>query len=213
MDGEDFEDLLTGSLSASARWQPSTPCPCTQPRGGADPACLVCHGIGTSYGPFSDPFRCGLTGMSSRNRAAMAQMMGPGAIGDSVLILPHSAPPYKEIREGDRIWDQRVEDRYRLVLQPGTKLGLPYGYRHLGTYVKSADGRSLILGPTPVPDEFRVVSVAQTSTLFFFAPRCYEVLKELSHVRSFGDGLPRRISLVQLDASMRSPRAAQTIER
>jgi hypothetical protein len=211
VDGEDFEDLLTGSLSSSVRWQSAIPCPCTSARGGTDPNCAVCFGIGFVYGDFSIPFRCGLISQTAKVRAALAQMMGSANIGESVLVLPHSAPCYKEIRERDRIWDMRVQDRYRMVLRPGTKIALPFGYCKLQALVKS--GSALVAAPTPLMDATRVLSVATTTTLSFYAPRGYEVIRELSHVRSFGEGLPRRLTLSLLDASMRSPRAAQTIER
>jgi hypothetical protein len=173
----------------------------------------VCFGIGFVYGDFSIPFRCGLISQTAKARAALAQMMGSANVGESVLVVPHSAVCYKEIRERDRIWDMRVQDRYRMVLRPGTKIALPFGYRSLQALVKSQDGLRLVAAPTPLMDATRVLSVATTTTLSFFAPRGYEVIRELSHVRSFGEGLPRRLTLSLLDASMRSPRAAQSIER
>ena len=213
MDGSDFEDLLTGELSASVRWQKSIPCPCTEARGYADQICPICYGIGISYGATSPPFRCGLIAQNAKVRAALMQTMGPGGVGESVLVLPYSAPCYTEIRDGDRIWDERVAERYRVVLTPGTQITLPFGYRGLTALVRSSDKTKLLPVEPPVLQELRVAQVTVPTTLSFYAPRGYTVVADMSQVRSFGEGLPRKLSLSLLDASLRSPRAAQTIRR
>ena len=211
MDGADFEDLLTGEMSAAVRWQSATPCPCVDPRGALDRSCPLCFGLGNVYSDVSAVFRCGLVGQSAKVRAAMAQMMGPAVLGASTLVLPYTAPCYREIREGDRIWDQRVEDRYRLILTPKTKFALPYGFRDLTAQVRSDDHTKLVFTQPPPLMINRVAEVSVPTTISFLAPRGYEVVPELSQVRSFGEGIPRRLGLNRLDASMRSARAAQTI--
>jgi hypothetical protein len=213
VDGSDFDDLLTGELSASVRWQPGVPCPCVDARGAADRSCPLCFGLGIVYQGLSVPFRCGLVSQTAKVRMAMQQFMGPGMVGDSVLVVPYSAPCYQDIRDGDRIWDQRTEDRYRIILTPGTHRTLPFGYRDLTAQIRSSDHTQLLDVPPPVLQDLRIAEVAVTTTLSFRAPRGYQVVADLSQVRSFGEGLPRKLSLNLLDASLRSPRAAQTIER
>jgi hypothetical protein len=213
MDGYDFEDLLTGSLSASVRWQPAIPCPCTDARGQLDRTCPLCFGLGLAHDDISIPFRCGLINQSAKVRASMAQTMGPGIVGDCVLILPSSALCYKSIRPGDRIWDQRVTDQYRIILTPGTQRALPFGYRDLRALVRSSDHTRLVEVQPPTLQADRVAMVSVATTLSFYAPRGYEVVPDLVQTRTFGEGLPRRIGLDLLDASMRSKAAAQTVNR
>ena len=94
---------------------------------------------------------------------------------------------------------------------PGTKVALPFGYRELTALVRSEDFSRLVNVPPPVLQSTRVAQVSVPTTLSFYAPRGYEVVADLAQVRSFGEGLPRKMSLALLDASMRSPRAAQTV--
>lgn len=204
MDGADFEDLLTGEdLGATVRWQPSLPCPCVIESGAADQRCKVCFGMGRFYDEYSEPFRCGLIAQSARNRAALAQMMGPGMVGESVLVVPMSALCYSDLTEGDRVFDQMVHDAQQIVLQPEETRRLPLGFTKLRAYVKADDGLSLVEVAAPIPDASRRVSVLRTSTLVYRAPRGYLVLKELSLSRSFGRGLPKRWSLSLVDMSVR----------
>lgn len=203
MDGADFDDLLTGELSALVRWQSCMPCPCTVETGAADRSCRVCGGAGRVYDEPSDEFRAGIVAQDARSKMAIAQTMGPGYVGDSVLVVPCSALCYGKLSDGDRVLDLKVHDKRRIIVIPGVRLALPVGFRSLSAWVKATDGLSLVAVAPPVPDENRRISVAVPTSLTFMAPRTYEVVKELGRVRSFGCGLPQKWGLKLLDMSTR----------
>lgn len=202
MEGADFTELLERFASV-LRWQPSIPCPCVLDTGAADRSCRVCLGAGRTWGDLSAPFEAPLIAQDARSRAALAQTMGPGMLGASTLIVGPDAPCYDAVRDGDRIWDTATTDQHRLILLPGVLAALPLGFHGLSALVKAADGLSLVSAPPPVPDAARRVQVAVPTTLSFTAPRGYEVIKDLSRVRSWTDGLPKKLTLSLIDMSAR----------
>lgn len=204
MDGADFEDLLTGDLGSTLRWQPSMPCPCTSEIGAADQGCLVCSGRGRVYGEMSAAFRAGLVSQSARARAAMAQTMGPANVGDATVSIPCSAPCYASMAEGDRLFDQSVHDEQKVILLAGVSFALPVGVRWLRAWVRpSPDAVALVAVPPPPIGADRRVQVSVPTTLVFQAPRGYAVVRDLSQVRSFGVGLPKKWAVKLLDMSTR----------
>ena len=202
MEGVDFEELVD-EFPATVRWEASNLCPCTGQDGMADQTCAICMGRGRWFSPQSAPFQVGLVSQSARNRAAMANTMGPGATGASTLILTCGALCYDGMNSGDRIFDQMVLDAHQVLMVPGVKAALPNGFTDLRSWVKSSDGLSLVEVPPPVPDANRKILVSVPTSLTFSSPRGYEAVKEFGSVRSFGPGLPKRWTLNLLDLSVR----------
>lgn len=205
MDGEDFVELLSGDdLGSTLTWARSVPCPCTLSSGGADRACLVCLGVGRYFEAESLPFKAGLVATSARARAYMAQTMGGGEVGDAVLSIPMNAACYATLGVGDRLFDQSVQDEQRVILRPGVNFRLPSGFTGLSALVRPAASSTALQSvapPTPTTD--RLVQVAVPTTLIFEAPRAYDVLRDLSRIRSFGVGLPKRWSVRFADQTKR----------
>lgn len=202
MDGSDFTQLLD-LYGALVRWERSFPCPCTLSTGAADRTCPLCVGRGRYYDPPGDPFEVALLNQSSRDRMAMAQMLGPGAMGDGVLVVFEGAPCYEDIDGGDRIWDTARVERTRLVLHPAIPLRLPVGASNIAAFIPSEDRHSLVEVPPPVPDAAGRVQVDETTRLEFLAPRGYEVVLDLSKIRTFGRGLPKRLPIRRIDLTVR----------
>lgn len=203
MDGVDFVELLTGDLAATLTWAMATPCPCTSSVGSAQSSCLVCGGTGWTYGAKSQPFQCGLVSQDAKARAALAQTMGPGMAGDAVVSIPMNAPCYDTLAFRDRLYDQMVQDGRRSILTPGTSILLPPGATNIQAFVKNGAGTALVAATPPVPDAAGRVMVSVTTTLVYSAPRTYEVLADLSRVRSFGSGMPKKWSVKLLDLVLR----------
>jgi hypothetical protein len=202
MEGMDFQELID-EFPVTVRWEASNLCPCTGADGMADQSCVICLGKGRWFSPLSKPFEVGLISQSARNRAAMANTMGPGATGSSVLIVPCSAVCYAGMNSGDRIYDQRVLDAHQVLMVPNTRAALPAGFTKLRAWVKSSDGLSLVEVAPPVPNDKRRITVAVATSFTFDAPRAYEAVKEFGSIRSFGTGLPKRWTLNLLDLSVR----------
>jgi len=202
MDGSDFEQLLD-LYAATVIWQQAFPCPCTLDTGAANRQCLICSGTSRYHSALSAPFEVALLNQSARDRMAMAQTMGPGALGDGTLVVFSGAPCYAEVAGGDRFWDTMRVERRRLILQPGVSLALPPLTANLQAAVKATDGASLVLVDPPVPDANRRVSVSVVTRLEFDAPRGYEVVADLTRVRTFGQNLPKQFKVRLLDVSVR----------
>lgn len=203
MDGADFEELTQDEFPALVRWEASNLCPCTGPGGQADQTCTICRGTGRWFAPPSAPFYVGLISQSAFNRAMLANTLGPGATGSSVMIVDYTAPCYALMNSGDRFYDQAVLDARQAIVLPGVHLALPLGFQDLRAFVRSTDGLSIVEVAPPVPDAARRISVAVSTSLTYSAPRAYEAVKEFGSIRSFGDGLPKRWSLNLLDLSVR----------
>lgn len=202
MDGADFDDLFQ-NFPTVIRWEAAHPCPCTQPNGGANRLCLVCGGTGLWFDAVSECFEAVLLGQDARARAAMAQTMGPGEMGDGTLLLPRTALCYDKIRERDRIYDTMRMDTHRIVLNPGPGIHLPWGVCDMTASVLSSDLASIESAVPPLQDAKRKVVVTKTTTLEFRSPRAYQVIKDLAKVRTFGVDLPKRMAVRLVDISVR----------
>lgn len=203
MDGADFEELTQDEFPATVRWEASNLCPCTTASGQADQTCVICAGKGRWFAPLSAPFNIGLISQSAFNRAMLANTLGPGATGSSVMVLDYLAPCYSLINSGDRIYDQMVLDSRQAIVLPGAIFALPFGFTDLRAFVRSTDKLSIVEVAPPVPDANRRISVAVGTSLTYSSPRAYEAVKELGADRTFGEGLPKRWTLSLLDLTVR----------
>ena len=200
MDGSDFTQLLE-LYGAVVVWLQSFPCICILDTGQADRQCPICLGKGNYYGDMSTAFEVAITNQTAKERAAMAQTMGPGMAGDAVLHVFEESPCYCSIKSLDQIWDtQRLEDRY-VVLRPGIHYRLPPLYKNLTAMVKQ--GAALVRVPAPIADHNRVVTVSVVTRLHFECPRGYEVVQDIPRIRTFGEGLPKVFGIRLVDISVR----------
>lgn len=198
-----FNRLLTGTLSSTmVRWKSSL-CPCVQSDGSADQSCGVCGGLGRFYGAPSAVFRAGFIGQDSQSLKAIMQRMGPGEVGEAVLVLPSTAPCYADIRGGDRIAVTDLTDEVDWAVTPSQPVTLPFSFVAGSAYVRTPDGAATTPVAFPTPDANGRVVVAVPTVLRFSIPRRYEVVRELPRVRTFGAGLPKRLSLKRIDETVR----------
>jgi hypothetical protein len=200
MDGSDFTQLLE-LYGVTVIWIEAFPCACILNTGQADRACPICLGKGRYYGDPSTPFEVSITNQTARERAAMAQTMGPGEMGDGVLHIFEEAPCYSQIKSGDQIWDTSREEDRMVVILPGTRYRLPPLYKDLTAMIKEGDG--LVRVAAPIPDANRVVSVNIGTRLHFLCPRGYEVVMDMPRIRTFGAGLPKVFGIRLVDMSVR----------
>lgn len=199
-----FNRLLTGTLSSNLRWQKANLCPCIKPGGDADQTCAVCMGSGRFYNAWSGNFRAGFIGQDSRSLAAIMQKMGPGEVGDAVLVVPITAPCFNDLGPRDRIMALDVTDLEEKALTPSTPaFTLPPGIIQVGAYIKSTDGLSTVPTAFPTPDSNNRVQVSVTTVLRYRIPRLYEIVRELPHVRTFPARLPKKVSLKRIDMTER----------
>lgn len=79
------------NLAQAVDWQVATPCPCRNARSNAaDPACPVCHGLGTTWG---DPVR-GTAALSGQKVQQEWAKFGRWESGDQVITIPSDSPVY-----------------------------------------------------------------------------------------------------------------------
>ena len=201
MDSADFTQLLE-AFPATVVWSQNFPCDCILFNGQADRACQICGGTGTYYAPPSEPFEVALISQTAKERAAIAQTMGPGMMGDSVMVIFEGASCYCQIGANDQIWDCVREETHRINLLPGVLLRLPPLHKSLTAMVKSQDGKSLVSVPPPIAVCGRI-SVSVPTRIDFVAGRGYEVIAEFTKIRTFGEGLPKRLALRLLDITVR----------
>jgi hypothetical protein len=69
--------------------------------------------------------------------------------------------------------------------------------------VLDPDGKGFAVVVPPVPDDSGAIQVDVPTALTFLAPQRYEVVKELSKVRSFAPGLPRKVLVKLIDWTVR----------
>lgn len=204
MDADAFEELVTGDLGSWLYWERSSKCPCVDVDGRADQACGVCAGLGRFYEEPVGPFRAGLVGQDAR---AFMRASGPGVVGDAKLILPPSAPCYREVGTGDRFIPTDPDDLEEVewVLRPGRAIKVPSRSSITRAFIRNStkDGlQEVVVAPGPGG----MLQVVVPTTVFFRMPRRYEVVAGGTHVRSFGEGLPRTVQLVRVDFSVRTMR-------
>jgi hypothetical protein len=204
MIGRSFNSLLGGRrLGTLLRWQRVHHCPCAIDEGEADQSCKVCSGTGRYFDAWSEPFTAGLVGQDAQSMQNITQRTEDGVIGDSVLVLPSSALCYADIAFMDRIQLVNTTDTIEWVLSPGPGVKLPSGCTVLKASARSVDGTAIVDVPIPVPGPDGRITVLVTTTVRFRAARLYEVLRDLSKVREFGIGLPKRIPLKRIDITVR----------
>lgn len=203
MRGAPFDALLTGPLSSRVVWERAYPCPCVDSDGSAERKCGVCGGTGRYFDHVSDEFRCGITGLSAKALAGIQQRLGPGMVGDGMASVPGCAPCWDDIAEGDRLVVLDALDPLKWVLTPGNPVRLPMGSEILRARVRANDGLSVVEVDPPLTDAGGRVSVAVVTTLAMRAPRRYEVVRDLSQVRAFGERLPKKLLVKLIDWTVR----------
>lgn len=202
MRGSDFAPLYQGLLSARLVWEASHPCPCSGPDGVLEEVCPICEGRGVYHDPPSAPFRGGLISLSARALEAISQRFGPGVVGDATASLPENAPCWASIGAGDRLAALDAQDTLSWQLVPNRLLHLPFGAVPVSATIRDQQGVLREI-PPPLPDTRGRVGVAAPTVLRFVAPRRFEVVRDLSQVRAFGTGLPKKVLLRLLDVSVR----------
>ena len=204
MIGSSFESLLTGSMASEMVWERAHRCPCTLTSGEVNRKCKVCGGEGWIWDAPSAPFRLGLVNLTAKALAAIQQRFGPGMVGDATLSIPFSAPCWADAGERDRFLATKAMDRVEWTITPGTTIRLPMGSQDITARVISPDGASIVPVTSPAPDAAGRVNVAVSTVLTFRAPRRYEVMRDLSQARVFGDGrLPKKLLVKFIDWNVR----------
>ena len=199
-----FDTLLTSPEQGSRlQWSQARRCPCLDPEGGVLVTCAVCGGEGWVWDEWSDEFRAGLLGLTGRQMEANAQRWGQGMTGDASLSLSMSSPPYATLTERDRLVALDAMDVFEWTLLAGVLVKLPVQAVLMEARQKSSDGLSLVRVPVPVADVNGRISVTATTAVRLAAPRRYEVLGDLSQVRGWMLGLPRKVALKLVDTSVR----------
>jgi hypothetical protein len=203
-DAMSFDDLLsTPDLGSRLIWAQARQCACFDADGGANVSCLVCSGSAYVWEDWSEEFRAGLVGLSGRQIANLSQRFGPGMVGDGTISLSQSAPPYSVATQRDRFVALDALDTFEWPLAAGVQVKLPVNGKLLEARLISSDGTSLVRCPVPVPDSNGRISVSVSTVVRLQAPRRYEVIADLSQVRSITLGLPRKVMVKLIDVSVR----------
>jgi len=199
-----FDTLLSSPEQGSRLlWAQARRCPCLDPEGGATVNCGVCAGQGWVWDDWSPEFRGGLLGLTGRQLEAASQRWGPGQTGDATLSLSASSPPYVSLTVHDRVVAVEAMDVFEWTLVAGVLVKLPVNAAIMEARTKSTDGLSLVNVPVPIPDANGRISVTTPTAVRMAAPRRYEVLGDMSQVRGWMPGLPRKVSLKLIDTSVR----------
>lgn len=200
MHGDDFLDL-SYEFGTPVRWQRALPCPCTDVTGFSTTRCSVCGGHGFVYDVPSEPFFAAIIEQKASRRQFLAQTMGEGEVGDSMLFLTSDAPCYLEVGVMDHFWALEAVTMRRVVLMPDSRLLLPPETRDLRAWVKLfPQVATLTEVPPPAPGGDGLVRVDRPTTLTFLAPKGYVVQKDVAQPRTFGQGgLPKRLPLKAVD--------------
>lgn len=199
-----FDTLLSSPEQGSRlMWSQARKCPCLDPEGGVLVTCGVCGGEGWVWDDWSEEFRAGLLGLTGRQMDANVQRWGPGMTGDASLSLPISSPPYVTLTGRDRLVALEAMDVFEWTLVAGVSVKLPVNAVLMEARQKAADGKSLVRVPVPIPDPNTRISVLVPTAVRIAAPRRYEVLGDLSQVRGWMLGLPRKVALKLVDTSVR----------
>ena len=199
-----FDQLLgTPDSGSRLRWAQARRCACLDPDGGNNISCPVCSGAGYIWDVWSHIFRAGVTGLSGRQIENLSQRLGPAAVGDATISLPHSCPPYHTVTQRDRFVALDATDTTEWSLVPGVVVTLPYMAVLTEARTMSTDGLSIIPAPVPVADANSRISVTQTTVVRVKAPRRYEVISDLTQTRAIMPKLPRKLMVKQVDLSLR----------
>ena len=203
MNGANFDRLLMGPLGSAVIWERSYLCPCTTPEGEVTRRCPVCGGMGRVWDQPSTSFRIGVTSMTARALAGIQQRFGPGTTGDATLSIPGCAPCWGPVDECDRFTVLGAIAPVQWSLAADRSIHLPYLATDLEARVLDPEGPGFTVVVPPVPDADGAVEVAVPTVLSCLAPRRYEVVKDLSQVRSYAPGLPKKLLVKLIDWTVR----------
>jgi len=203
LNGAAFDRLLTGPLGSDVLWERSYLCPCTTAEGEASRRCPVCGGQGHVWDQAPPAFRIGVVSLNVRALAGIQQRFGPGVTGDATLSIPGCAPCWQTVGEGDRFTVTSALAPVDWSLAAGRSIRLPVLAQDLQARVLDPDGKGFAVVVPPVPDDSGAIQVDVPTALTFLAPQRYEVVKELSKVRSFAPGLPRKVLVKLIDWTVR----------
>ena len=203
MHGSAFNSLLTGTLSSRVVWEKARICPCVGSDGSLDRTCGVCGGKGKYWDLPSDEFRAGVLSLSAKALAAIQQRFGPGLIGDAQISIPGNAEAWSDVGESDRFTVLDALDSLEWIVTPGNPVALPYGAEVLRAKVRTVDKTAVELVDVPEPNGKGKIAVSVATVLSFRAPRRFEVVRDLSQVRAFGDRLPKKLLLKLIDWTVR----------
>lgn len=199
-----FDQLLgTPDSGSRLRWSQARRCPCFDQDGGTNIACPVCHGDAFVWDEWSTEFRAGVVGLSGKQIENLSQRMGPAGTGDATISLPQSSPPYLTVGQRDRFVALDATDTAEWSLSAGVLVKLPINSVLLEARILSADGKSIQQTAVPVADASSRVSVSQSTVIRFQAPRCYEMVSDLSQARAIAPGLPQKLLVKLIDLTLR----------
>lgn len=203
MEASGFDDLLTGDLSTELTWEASSRCPCLDADGRSDPTCVICGGDGTYYAEHSLGFQAGVVSVTARMLEKIQQRFGPGAVGDATVSLPSNAPCYEAIKSDDRFLLPNNFDNLEWTLIPGVLIKLPLGAEIITAKARSTDKTEIVTVPAPEPDANGRVSTTYPLVMSMLVPRRLQVVTDISQLRSWAEGLPKRILVKLVDWSVR----------
>ena len=203
MNGTNFDRLLQGPLGSEVVWERAYKCPCVGPEGESTRKCPVCGGLGRVWDQPSKVFKIGVTGLSARALAGIQQRVGAGTTGDASLSIPGVAPCWSVVKDGDRFSVLGAMAPVEWNLSPGRLVRLPYLASGLEARVIDAAGTGWAAAVPPMPDGSGSVQVSAPTVLSFLAPQRYEVVKDLSQVRAFAPGLPKKLLVKLIDWTVR----------
>lgn len=200
---DSFDDLLTGDLSTELTWEASSRCPCIDADGRSDPTCVICGGDGIYYAAPTLGFQAGVVSVTARALEKIQQRFGPGMIGDATVSLPSTAPCYAAIKSDDRFLLPNNIDDVDWTLIPGVSIKLPLGAVIVTAKARSTDKTTIITVPAPVPDANGRVSTTYTINLNMRVPRRLQVVQDISQIRAWAPGMPRKLLVKLVDWSVR----------
>jgi hypothetical protein len=201
MDPMAFDLLLSGDLGSLVRWSRAHRCPCTEDQGGASQTCPVCIGLGVFYDPPSDPFRCGVLGLSERDAGRMARKMGEAFSGDGQISIPPSAPFAGQVKPFDRFLVVDAMDTVEWVITKRAPVRLPVAAEIVSVYTLNSG--KVIQASLPDPGADGRIVVTKPYTVRMKVPRLFEVIEDAGHIRAWQSGLPQKFALKRIDVTVR----------
>jgi len=199
-----FDDLLS-SLDFGSRlvWAQARRCACFDLDGGTNISCPVCSGSAFVWDDWSEEFRAGVVGLTGRQMEGLNQRYGPGMTGAASISMSQSIPAYSAATTRDRFVALDALDIFEWSLVPDVSVKMPLNGKLLEARVMTSDGMAMVRVPVPQPDANGRISVSVQTVVRLQAPRRYEVIDDLTQVRSLMLGLPRKVLVKLIDVSVR----------
>lgn len=198
-----FTNLLSGQLGTRLQWERWHRCPCTGSEGAARQDCPLCAGDGGTYDAPSAIFRAGVTSVSAKALENMRSRLGPTLIGDASVSLPANSPAYRLVSANDRFLAVDSLDPLEWVITPNSPLRMPVGAVMGEVFGLGPSGASLVAVTLPAPGADGRIVVTRNVVVRMRAPRRFQVVTDLSKLRSWIPGLPQPFLLKQIDQTTR----------